>query len=471
VAERQEAEQIAELVGDLPLALGQAVAYLNVRRHVTVAEFARRLRQQPGRILATATGLPPSAAPVDRILCECITAVARENPLAARLLDAMAYLQSDRIAGWILDAGGPDEVAVDDALTTAASFSVVSRSVDAVAVHRLVQLVLRLGHTTAVPARSAVEMLLRCLPEGNPETDVASWPRWRELVPHILTIHDILVSDMPALADAGLEERASTLFAAGGLYLRGQGRYGTALNLLEHAAALAEHSTGPGSKVTLAGRYALAGGLWSAGRFQEALEVGSAVWQSRLRTLGPDHPDTLASASYVAIGYRELGRHEEALALSLATLQARARILGPDDPDTLQSGNNTAGCYRALGRHDEALSLYESVAADRRRTLGPAHFDTLQSLHNLAGGYLAVGRSRAALDLYRETLQTRQAVLGPQHPDTLHTQFNLAEAYRAVGRAEEAVTLMAEVLAVRQRLLGSAHPDTQRARDFLGSLG
>ena len=67
-------------------------------------------------------------------------------------------------------------------------------------------------------------------------------------------------------------------------------------------------------------------------------------------TLGPDHPSTLTARNDLAGAYQDTGRLNEAIALYEQTLEDRTRILGPHHPDTLISRNNLASAYRAAGR-------------------------------------------------------------------------------------------------------------------------
>jgi len=463
--ELEQAGVLAALVGDLPLALNHVVAYLNERPHVSMAEYERRFHDHPGRLLARLDATHPAVGPIDRTWGISLLEIARRDPLAETLLDVAAYLQPDRIPAWLLTGLTDDELAVDDALALAASFTMLFRSDGAVSVHRLVQLVIRLGHDSVRPARTAVDLLLRSVPPGNPATAVDTWPRWNDLIPHVESIHDILAAD-GIRPDSELMTAAGRLLVLGGMYLQGQGRYNSAIAMLEHAIELFGQVDGVDGLSTLEARAGLAIVLWSNGRFQDAIAVGSAVWEMHVRVLGPDHPVTLNSAAYLGIGYRESGRLEEALEISLRTLASRAKHLGEQHPDTLQSSNITAGCYRALGLHEESLELYRRTAEAREKVLGTEHFDTLQSLNNLAGGYLAVGQHDRAMELYRSTLQSRQTVLGPHHPDTLHSMHNLAIALRELGDEQNAMSVIRAVLDIRTALLGPDHPDTHRAREF-----
>ncbi|MFD6754887.1 FxSxx-COOH system tetratricopeptide repeat protein [Micromonospora gifhornensis] len=463
--ERAEVEQLAAELADLPLALTHAGAYLVERRHVTAAEYQRRLAAQPVAVLGVRALAHPADAPVTRTWLVTIEAMRADNPLSVALLDVMAYLAPDAVPVDVLRSAGADAIAVDDALAVAASYSLVTRRGSEVSVHRLVQTVIRAHHPASDHCAAAVELMLAALPPGDPETSVAFWPRWGQLVPHVETLAGLL-STLPNPRD-DLVVRVAELFGPCAVYQRGQGRYSSALALLRQAADALVRILGPDHPDTVTAKYRLAGGLWSAGRYAEAMQMGVATWHARCRLLGPDHPDTLANASHVAVGYRETGRHDEALTLTASTLAAREKILGVTHPETLQSRNNLAGCYRALGKHDDALTVYESTLDDRRQVLGPNHPDTLQSQHNLAGGYLAVGRSEDAVNCYEATLASRTSVLGAEHPDTLHTKHLLAAAYQITGRTTDADALYEMTLRSRRRLLGPTHPDTRKTEAAL----
>ncbi|MEV4347006.1 tetratricopeptide repeat-containing protein [Actinoplanes sp. NPDC049596] len=463
------AAELAADVGDLPLALRQAAAYLRERPNISVLDYRRRLARQPLRIL----GAPASVRdghPVARTWQVTVAALTSQNPDAGRLLDLIAYLAPDAIDLDLLGASGGDALDIEDAVALLASYHMVNLSEAGISVHRLVQTMARAEHDSATPALAAVRAVGSLAPGGNPETDLVSWPRWARLAPHVEALAGHLAGVELLRANPELQLAAAGLFTACAVYHRGQGRYGTAVSLLEQASATRRELLGPDHPDTLTSRYCLGGAYWSTGRYAECLEIGEATLSARRRVLGREHPDTLANASNIAVGYRELGRHEEAIALSEATLEARERVFGPDHPDTLQSRNNLAGCYRAVGRHEEAIRLYEATLDARRRTVGDLHPDTLQSRNNLAGGLRALGRHDEAIELHESTLVLRKEVLGREHPDTLHSMYNLAETYVASGRRTEAAKLFRTIREARKRLLGPDHPDTVRAGEMLASI-
>ncbi|MBM2623373.1 tetratricopeptide repeat protein [Actinoplanes sp. LDG1-06] len=443
--ERAELDRIAMDLGDLPLALSHAAAYLAERPHVSTTEYRERLARNPIRVLDVAPRTRPAESPASRTWHVSIDAIEAENPLASRLLAIMAYLSPDRIPLALL-THGQDPLEVDDAVALAASYSLISQTGPAVSMHRLVQTAIRAFNGDG--RRGAAEALIAAIPQGDPETTVATWETWSMLVPHI-----------EALAGHGaLDAMDAELLARCAMYLRGQGRYKTAASMAERAYTLRQQILGKDHPATITSRYVTAGCLWSVGRLDEAASLGAAVLADRQRLLGPEHPDTLHVAGNLGIGLRELGKHDEAIALTRQTLAARERVLGDAHPETLHSRNNLAGCLRAMGMHAEALPLYESTLATREQVLGAEHPDTLQSRNNLAGGLQAVGLVAEALQLYGETIATRNRVLGSDHPDTLTSRHNLALARGSLSE-------LRAVLAAREEVLGPDHPDTMRSRE------
>jgi tetratricopeptide (TPR) repeat protein len=461
--QREDATELASDVGDLPLALRQAAAYLLKRPNVSLADYRERLARQPLRILGSNDRGGSADHPVARTWQVTVAALADHDPDSGRLLGIVAYLAPDEIPLELLSAGRADPLDVEDTIALVASYHMVTGRSSGISVHRLVQTITRATHTNAEPALAAVRAVRTLVPQGDPETERSTWPRWSQLAPHIEALADHLFRTELLRGDRELQLAAAGLFNECAIYHRGQGRYDTAVALFEQSFAVRHQHLGPDHPDTLTSWYGVGGGYWSVGRYAECLAIGEATLAARRRVLGPDHPDTLANASNIAVGYRELGRHDEAIALSEETLAVRRRVLGPDHPDTLRSQNNLAGCYRAVARHDEAIALYESTLAARRRTVGDQHPDTLQSRNNLAGGYQAVGRNDEAVILHESTLALRRDLLGPEHPDTLHSMFNLAEVYETVGRSTQAQMLHRTIHAARDRLLGPQHPDTQRS--------
>ena len=146
---------------------------------------------------------------------------------------------------------------------------------------------------------------------------------------------------------------------------------------------------------------ALAHALWYAAELgdpQAAVSLSDAV-DLFTKTLGPDHPRTLTARGNLAAAYQAAGRLDEAIDLYERTLADSERVLGPDHPHTLASRGNLAAAYKSAGRLEQAIDLHERTLADCERVLGPDHPHTRLFRKNLADAYRAVGRNEDAAAL------------------------------------------------------------------------
>lgn len=206
------------------------------------------------------------------------------------------------------------------------------------------------------------------------------------------------------------------------------------------------------------------GGL---GRYTEAVVMEEEVLKQRTRLLGINNPDTILASTNLAATYTRLGRYSEAEVLQLEVLKQSTKSLGVGHPDTILASANLAYTYGKLGRYAEAESLEVEVWKRRKMVLGDDHPDTIRASANLAATYGYLGRYAEAETLQLDVLKQRTKLLGVDHPDTITASANLAVIYAELGRYVEEEVLELEVLEQRTKLLGADHPDTIRASSHL----
>ncbi len=504
----EEAGELAEDLGRLPLALAQAAAYMR-DRELTCAGYRRRLARRrlelalpadaaagdyAGTVATTwslsvelADQLPPTG--LARPLLT-LTALLDPHgiPTAVLTTEAVrAYLAAPESAGTSSPADPPpsglphdqepassavDEELLDedveDVLSSLHRLSLLTLTRDQepaedswVRVHPLVQ---RATREQADP--QACEAAARAAADGL----VQAWPD-QDYQPNQSQPAQSLRDNTDALARIApdplwVPQAHAVLFRAGrsrivaGLLIQAVA-YWTALT------ATAEQALGSDHPDTLASRAWLARAYEAAGRLAEALPLFERVLADAERALGPDHPDTLASRTNLALAYQTAGRLQAAVPLSERVVADCERVLGPDHTHTLASRSNLAVAYRDARRLAEAVPLSERVVADCERVLGADHPDTLASRSNLALTYEDAGRPLKALPLLKRALADFERLLGADHPNTLTGRSNLALAYRDAGRLAEALPLLERTLADRERVLGAGHPDTLTNRTNL----
>ncbi len=438
-----EADRVAEVLGDLPLAVDQAAALL-ADTAMTTEDYLRLLAARTTDVLnrGSGAGYPVSLAASWAVAFDRFAA---DDPAALHLLSVAAWLGAAPVPLTLI-TGHPDRlptalgVAARDPLVFAEVTGVLRRrgmarmTPDSMQLHRVPAALLR-SRTHQEPetgdwATIVVRLLRGAVPYpwGNPST----WSEWRVLLPHVLAATNTSRPLEPAGADV------AWLLDWAALYLLTQGEFGPARPLLERALTDRRRVLGEDHPDTLALASHLATNLWALGEYERARQLNEDTLTRRRRVLGEDHPATLTSAGNLAVALSGLGEHERARQLDEDTLTRFRRVRGEDHPDTLSLATNLARDLYALGEHERARQLHEGALTRRRRVLGEDHPNTLGSANSLAVDLRELGEHERARQLDEDTLTRRHRVLGEDHPDTLTSANNLAVDLRELGEHERA---------------------------------
>ena len=475
-AHRDAADQIAEVLGDLPVAVTQVAATARWGEY-TLSGYLDRLSNHPlessisrleGDDYPDAVGVALFMA-YEQALEQLRTKHPQQESIATSLLGILSLLAASGVPTHWLSKLHDDSDAVRDTLSFLKRSSILQGSTDGdkTIIHRLQGQVYRETYLSNQEKFSEANTNTKTLLNEIDVDQLANFEQQRQetrnLVEQVGTITSQDYS-RPLFSDPDFAALLATTL-----------RNATDLGMPHLAIALTDSVTrvgdtlGPDHPSTLTARNNLAGAYQTAGRLDEAIPLYEQNLEDRTRILGPHHPDTLTARNNLAYAYHDAGRLNEAIPLHEQNLEDRTRILGPHHPDTLTARNNLANAYQDAGRLDDAIPLHEQTLEDHTRILGTNHPNTLISRNNLANAYQDAGRLDDAIPLHEQTLNDRTRILGPHHPSTLISRNNLANAYRHAGRLNEAITLYEQTLNDRTRILGPHHPDTLTTRNNLAS--
>ena len=447
-AHRDAADQIAEVLGDLPVAVTQVAATARWGEY-TLSGYLDRLSNHPlessisrleGDDYPDAVGVALFMA-YEQALEQLRTKHPQQESIATSLLGILSLLAASGVPTHWLSKLHDDSDAVRDTLSFLKRSSILQGSTDGdkTIIHRLQGQVYRETYLSNQEKFSEANTNTKTLLNEIDVDQLANFEQQRQetrnLVEQVGTITSQDYS-RPLFSDPDFAALLATTL-----------RNATDLGMPHLAIALTDSVTrvgdtlGPDHPSTLTARNNLAGAYQTAGRLDEAIPLYEQNLEDRTRILGPHHPDTLTARNNLAGAYQAAGRLNEAIPLYQQNLEDRTRILGPHHPRTLTARNNLAGAYQAAGRLNEAIPLYQQNLKDRTRILSPHHPDTLNSRNNLANAYHDAGRLNEAIPLHEQTLEDRTRILGPHHPHTLISRDNLADAYRTAGRIEDAEKL------------------------------
>ena len=209
--DEQAAAVLAGELGCLPLALQQAGAYLRQSR-MDMTTYLRELRRDPAGTLQRVAAGDAAERAVARVWSVTLARIAEEDAAAVELLNLLSWLASDELPRDVLYGLPADQSAVDRALGVLGSYNMIDLTSKRVAVHRLVQAVIRSGTIadgSAVAIQDRIIDLLADAVPDDPVHNVGGWKRW-ELLPHIEALGRHVSADHRNTTMLYLQHQAAT---------------------------------------------------------------------------------------------------------------------------------------------------------------------------------------------------------------------------------------------------------------------
>ncbi len=452
---------LARKLGDLPLALEQASAYMEATRtplpnYLSLYD-SRRRELWAGE--AAPADYPDTVATTWSLSMDRL---AWELPVAIDLLHLLAFLAPDDVPRGLLVQGREhlpeplasavaDPIALNSAVAALRRYSLVEMRDGAFSVHRLVQTVVRdrlnegSEHAWAGPA---VRMVDAAFPHHA--ADSGTWPTCGRILPHALAAIDHADTlEVDAYSTAHLMNQV-------GVYLNSRGVYADARPLLERALEIRQETFGLEDPQTGTSLNNLASLLENTGDNTTAIQLYTRALEIQEKVGEPDDPATATCLNNLGNALHATGKLKEARRLLKRALRIRVKALGPEHPKTAKSYNNLAAVLRAAGQHQAALRLLEQALAIQEKALGE-HYDTAMTLANMGALLLETGNPGAACPLAWREMEITAKILGPKHPATATSLNNLAMSLADAGDNYTARQLLERALAIREEVSWEHH--------------
>ncbi|WP_422771801.1 FxSxx-COOH system tetratricopeptide repeat protein [Plantactinospora sp. WMMC1484] len=511
-----DADAVAERLGDLPLVVEQAAAWLATTA-MPVRSYLQLLDTRLPEMLAEKPpqGYPTSAAVTWNLSLQRL----REGrPAAARLLELLSFFSPEPIPTWLLqtprmvDELAKVDRAMRDPLLHGALIQDIGRYAlarvdpanNAIRVHRLVQTVIRDAMSVEARAESRVQVqeilaATSAARQGGVD-DPENWSTYEELRPHLepsgaLESRDDatrqLVLDMvrylwlrdDLTGSEELAERAlkqwSTMFETEDALalrlrvllantLRTAGRIRDSLANSREVLPRLTELLGDDHFYTLEAAGGLAADLLYSGDYRGAADLNRASWQRWRATYGDDFIRTLSAANNVALTERLAGNYGEAARIDADTLRRRRKVLGERNKWTLYSAIAYGRDLRALGDHAASREMLEKALEGSRNLLGDDDWVTLWAAKSLAVTTRRMGRPHDAVGLLDDTLRRSHQALGERHPDTKACLLESACLRSAFGDHILAQAQARDAVTYFQKEFGADNPYTLGAENDLG---
>ncbi|HEU5109755.1 MAG TPA: FxSxx-COOH system tetratricopeptide repeat protein, partial [Micromonosporaceae bacterium] len=478
----EEANRVAEMLGDLPIAVAAAGAWL-ADTGAPVSEYLHQIGRRGPRAASV-------EATWEATWDVSLTRLRERSEAAYRMLQlcsvvapeiALDLVYSDELA----EALVPLDAAASERIVRAALVQQINRLAlikldmqrgerrrdtdrdpgGRIQVHRLLQHVVRsrMSEEELSEIRHQVHMMLAASRPRGEVDDPETWRRFRMLWPHLAPSEAVRcpVESVRRL----LIDRVRYLWLVGDLKQGQQLAEQIDAEWVKLLGTLAEKRDQQTLRRQLLHlRFTLANILRDKGRFEESRRLDESVLEEQVELLGAQHPHTLMTAGGLAGDLRGLGRYEEALKRDEQTYAAWVDIFGEDNPRTLAALHNLGVSYRLMGDFRRARQHDEEVHRRCRTVLSENHPNTLRSASAIGRDLREAGEYERSATWLESVATTLADVWGAESRDALFAKVNLAVSLRSAGRAEEAAGLLEIAYERLNDILGPNSPDTLACR-------
>jgi tetratricopeptide repeat protein len=508
-----DADRLAAALGDLPLAIEHASAWLHVT-HMDVGEYLQLIQEKQEQLGALDLA-PGYEMPVAAAANVALDRLARENPAALQLLQVCSFFAPEPISRDLFEGvrgamGAPE---LDEALKNPSRLNQAIRDIqkyvlaridhrgNSLQLHRLVQKVLldSIEAERRLTMEHGAHLLLTGVKRGAPD-DAEQWLRYQALASHLIAsrawaceddwARDVVISlvefyyywgdyesgrDLAQLVVNDWRERLGAEHIQTLRTAKWLGYYWWVMGDFEAAAAIQQqnlqsymNTVGPHDDGTIDAMGMVAANMRVSGEFTAARDLDLRAFRAARTHLGEDDPYTLRAAHNLGVSLRLTGEFGVARQLDADTYRRRIAVLGHDHPETLRTLNNLTIDERECGEYIRSRRMVEDNYDRYARLFGVGHQETLRIARNLAVARRRAGDHTGAFKLAEDTMNRFRDRFGPTQHDTIAAALNFAVDLRESDDLPRARELSEQTAADYRATLGAGHPYTLYARTNLG---
>jgi tetratricopeptide (TPR) repeat protein len=433
----EAAARLAAELGDLPLALEQAGAYIEATSQ-PLADYLRLFRAYQQQMLQRgqpATGYEQTVARTWEI---SFAQAQQQSPASGHLLRLFAFLAPGGIPQWLLikyadrlphalAKAATDILSFGELVAALRRYSLIDADAaqHSFVLHPLVQAVMRYRMTEDERkqwAEAAVRLVNDAFPEGSFEDEPQTWPLCAELLPHAQ-----FAAEHAEAMDIGLAETAQLL-----------NKVGTYLQVSAH--------------------------------FDEAKEAFERALRISETTYGLDHPNVASAVSNLGSVLKDLGDLQGARTQYMRALRIDEVAYGSEHSMVARDSSNLGDVLEALGDLAGAGVYLERALRIDEAAFGPNHPNVARHLSHLGQALENLGDLAAARTHYQRALAINEASFGPEHPKVAMNLVSISNLLKAQGQFNESQTYLERALGIVIMAYGVDHPRTVLIANQLTAL-
>jgi tetratricopeptide (TPR) repeat protein len=519
-----DADRISEKLGDLPLAIEQAAAWL-AETGMTAREYLRLFDEKVAEILDTSNpqDYETSVAAAWNVSFDQLSV---SSPAAHQLLQVCAFFAPEPVSRSLftgvrgltvsteLDTALGDPIKLGRAVRDINRFGLakIDHRTDTILLHRLVQLVLRnrMSEQGRREMRHGAHKLLANLDPNNPASP-QQWQRYQEVLPHIYDaeliectdkwVRQLVINLMKFLYHWGdhdgavtLAQRAVEEWARDRIERQGRGeapiedpplqeleaserlaffqwtvgRYAKAAETIGDTLGRYKSLIGPDQEETLNAELTYAVILKARGDFAGAVERNEEIYVKARNLFGKDDPLTLGAAHDYVVALLLVGEYQQANELASETYRRRVEVFGYDNVLTVGTQVLMVIARRELGDYPWARIEQQQITDRVAQLYGEDSVSTLRRKHHLSVACRKDGDHDEARAISEDALRRFRIRYGDKHPNALACALGYSIDLRHAHDFTQARSVGEEVFDLYRESLGENHPHTLAAALDLG---
>jgi tetratricopeptide (TPR) repeat protein len=484
-ADSAGAEELAERLGLLSLALEHAAAYI-LANNISFADYLALLEK---------SGLEVFNANEDknRRYLRTVNSTWRisiakiKNQSAEQMLYLCAYLASEKIVEPFFKSGFMPSPLKDDmqnalkknaVLRELTRYSLITEQITPeddpfdfkyYSIHRLMQETIRNGLEGDTQYIEALFNLFGRIVIYKPGE-----PNAREMFdlyqPHSSAVADHVVETFKS--DSSRLDVAVKIYNMIAIGLDKTGRLREAADYYRKIEAILKLNASNEENGYLATHYNNASGLYiNLGLYQEAYDYAEKALVLFIKINGPEHADTAGAYNALALACEKLGKIKEAQEYYKIAQGIFQKQQGEENPNTATVYSNMANAAVQEGDFAKALDLSEKALAIRLKVLGQGHPDTGMSYQGVAVTCMLLNQDDRARENYNKALAVFRVTLGPEHPYIGTVFQSLGDLSLKQNDEEQAREWYAKALKVFDKALGREHPAAAALLERIDNIG
>ncbi len=194
-------------------------------------------------------------------------------------------------------------------------------------------------------------------------------------------------------------------------------------------------------------------------RWDKAEQLQDDILKRGIKTLGPRHPIVVNLVRDLSHTYFCQERFVEAEELCSIVLKCRQEFLDERHPDIIESMANLALIYERQDRYGEALELRLRAVEYQKRTLGETDLDTIDGMAGLGINYFNQKIYDKVEEIEAKVLEFRREILGYGHIDTRKAMWNLSSTMLVQNKSADAARLAHSTVILCGEARSEHHPE------------